>query len=71
VRGGHSDKLVVGGVRRKQHQWVEVVLRWRADSRTGVVGSQSEESWEWNVNLASACVLGSCVLSFVVRISGG
>jgi hypothetical protein len=48
-----------------------VVFGWRTDNRTGVAGSQSEESREWSANLASACVLGSCALSFVVRISGG
>jgi hypothetical protein len=36
-----------------------------------VAGSQSKETREWSPNLASACVLGSCALLFVVRIIGG
>jgi hypothetical protein len=48
-----------------------VVFGWRTDNRTGVAGSQSGESQEWSPNLASACVLGSCALLFVVRIIRG
>jgi hypothetical protein len=71
MRGGSSNKLVVGGVRRERHREVEVAVGWRADNRTGVAGSQSEESREWSTNSASACVLGSCALLFAEKISGG